>query len=799
MISRDITLSRSQRWGWAQDAAQTVRLHAEDNMKSKRASRRMGLAALAGGLAFVGAAEAVELVLDGSFENTVNSSSSIIKTGGKANPGVGGGWSIFSTYAYSTLYTLPLTNGLGVAIGGSQFLRPYPAGAYGINLSSDTVTQTVSLTNGTSLTPTKIDAGQGSYTASAWFSSYLTQGDYSDLTLTFFDDSNNIIGNTDSLGGQDFVVAIPTAANTKYTNAKFWAQDVRNGTIPAGARTAQIQIHSTSASGQPDGYVDVVSLDVVDKSQTTPFVASADPPDKAVNVGPVVSLSLGLQDRATVVDTNSIHLYLDNNLVPAIVTKAGTNTAVQYSAGLLPALSPHTYSVAFSDKGTPATTQTNTFHFTVADYLTLPQSLGSPLGSEDATKPGFNVGVYQVEALTDPVTLSTINIPDSIEFAEGLLAGLAGTNVANLSGAASGNTYAVTNQVHWVNSSGISPNFPGPEPFPGIPGALFSEDNFVDDVRTFVRFPASGYYQMGVNNNNDLRLTAAQTGMLTLQITAPTNMAIPCVAIATNVTQILFGGSLPLTPLAAQIVYATPSGNPDDSCSVSTNTALAGKIALLDRGSTTCTSADDAYQAQLAGAVAVLETTPGDVGFPFRLGDNDPRVTIPVLVIAENYGAGLLKSYLTNHVTVSASVVGDPAPRITEWNGPKGFGSVDSLAGFAVPTAGVYPLRLVAGHTTGAANLEWFSVLADGTRILVNDTSNPNALLAFRARKITVRPVLNQPTISGGQVTISWTGTGTLEEATSVNGPWQDSSNQSNPQTVPATGAMKLYRIRAGL
>jgi hypothetical protein len=277
-------------------------------------------------------------------------------------------------------------------------------------------------------------------------------------------------------------------------------------------------------------------------------------------------------------------------------------------------------------------------------------------------------------------------------------------------------------------------------------------------------------------------------------------MAIPCVAIATNVTQLLFGGALPLTPLTAQVVYGTPSGNPDDSCFASTNTALAGKIALLDRGSTNCTSADDAYQAQLAGAVAVLLTTPGDIGFPFRLGDSDPRVTIPVLVIAENFGAATLKGYLTNHVPVTASIVADSAVRITEWNGPKGFGSVDSLAGFNVPVAGVYPFRLVAGHSgappAGAANLEWFSIQPDGTRILINDTSNPKALLAFRARTTsTAVPMFNAPTLSGGQVTISWTGAGTLQEATSVLGPWATSPSQANPQTVAASSGFKLYRL----
>jgi hypothetical protein len=121
---------------------------------------------------------------------------------------------------------------------------------------------------------------------------------------------------------------------------------------------------------------------------------------------------------------------------------------------------------------------------------------------------------------------------------------------------------------------------------------------------------------------------------------------------------------------------------------------------------------------------------------------------------------------------------------------------VDVTFGFAVPTAGVYPLRLVAGQEAGPANLEWFSIQPDGTRILVNDTSDAAALLAFRARTFVELPALDLPTVSGSTVNISWTGVGTLEEATSVLGPWDTSPNQNNPQTVPAIQAAKFYRIR---
>ena len=142
----------------------------------------MGMAVLAGGLAFVGSAEAAELLIDGGFENTLPSSNPNVRVGGLADPGVGEGWSYFSTYAYSTLYTMP-----GPAGSGLHFLRPYPSGTYGITQSSQTVSQRVSLTEATGLTPAKIDASEGRFTMSAWFSGYLSTGDFSDVTLQFLD------------------------------------------------------------------------------------------------------------------------------------------------------------------------------------------------------------------------------------------------------------------------------------------------------------------------------------------------------------------------------------------------------------------------------------------------------------------------------------------------------------------------------------------------------------------------------------------------------------------------------------
>ncbi len=761
-------------------------------MKSKNPTRRMGLAVLTGGLAFVGSVEATELLVDGSLENTTNSSNPLVRLGGTENPGLDGGWSLFSSYLYSSNYAGPAPEGAGL-----QFLRPYPSGTYGITQSSTNLTQWVSLTNGTSLTPAKIDNGDGQFTVAAWFCTYRGDNDNSTLTLSFLDDSEAVIGEPILLGGFDFVAALPEIDNGRYFNAREWGRDSAGGTIPAGARTARVSLDSASLSGAPDGYVDLISLDVVDQGATTPIVSASDPAPNAVAVGPVVNLSVTLQDRATAVDPDSIQLYLDDVQVPApTIEKTGTSTVVRYAAGLLPALSVHNYSIVFGNDATPPITQTNTFHFTVADYLTLPAELRSPLGSEDSNQPGFNVSVYQVETLfqEDPAP-AQINLPASIAFSEAVLEGLAGPNVADLSGAAAGNTFAVPGVIDWVNFIGATANFPFDQPFPGIPGIQLSEDSFVHEVETFLRFPAPGYYRMGINNEDQFRLSAATSGQVVLQLTAPTNLVIPCVPIGTNITQLQFGGSLPLSPLTAPVVYATSSGNPDDACSLANDTSLAGKIVLLDRGGDLCDSATKAEQAQMAGAVAVLQTTPDDTGFPFRLGDINTNVRIPVFVIAENYGASQLKSYLANGTPVTATLQGDPHPRIAEWDGPKGFGAVDVRFGFAVPEAGVYPLRLVSGQAANAANLEWFTIQPDGTLLLVNDTNHPDALLAFRSRTFAPPPVLNPPTLSEGSVTISWTGAGTLEEATTLTGPWEPSANQNNPQTVPPADDGKFYRV----
>jgi hypothetical protein len=51
-------------------------------------------------------------------------------------------------------------------------------------------------------------------------------------------------------------------------------------------------------------------------------------------------------------------------------------------------------------------------------------------------------------------------------------------------------------------------------------------------------------------------------------------------------------------------------------------------------------------------------------------------------------------------------------------------------------------------------------------------------------------------TMSGGTVTVSWTGSGILQIANLVTGPWVDAQDQSNPQSFPPSGTQRYFRLR---
>jgi len=160
-------------------------------MKTNRNRSNLGLSILAGGLSFVGAANAVDLIVNGSFENPN-----------------GGEWKYFNTYNYSSAYftgpPVPASENPGTIWSWqhasyygawTNFVTPMAQSDF---LQNDLIyadAQTVKVTN--ALPGTAIDAGLGRYSFSAWLASYGQPNSNPEqpfVVLRYFDDATNQVG-----------------------------------------------------------------------------------------------------------------------------------------------------------------------------------------------------------------------------------------------------------------------------------------------------------------------------------------------------------------------------------------------------------------------------------------------------------------------------------------------------------------------------------------------------------------------------------------------------------------------------
>jgi hypothetical protein len=170
--------------------------------------------------------------------------------------------------------------------------------------------------------------------------------------------------------------------------------------------------------------------------------------------------------------------------------------------------------------------------------------------------------------------------------------------------------------------------------------------------------------------------------------------------------------------------------------------------------------------------------------FPIILGGDVNNLTIPVLMIRQADGIKLRDA-----TGARVRISGDDQVVLGSAN--VGRGSSDTLYGFIVPQAGVYPFRTLWFEGGGGGNVEWFSVNPDGSRTLLNDT-NARALKTFRSRIASVVPTLSVG-ISGGSLVLTFNGT--LQSADAVTGPYVDTALTS-PATIPPEGAGKYYRAK---
>jgi hypothetical protein len=127
-----------------------------------------------------------------------------------------------------------------------------------------------------------------------------------------------------------------------------------------------------------------------------------------------------------------------------------------------------------------------------------------------------------------------------------------------------------------------------------------------------------------------------------------------------------------------------------------------------------------------------------------------------------------------------------------------GRGAADTLFSFFVPTAGIYPMRLLWENGGSGANCEWFSVNADGTYTLINDSKVASSLKVYQVGP-TNAPPANASFISfqlsADRKSLTLTFTGSLDSADVITGPWT-AENKTSPATVPTTASRKFYRVK---
>jgi hypothetical protein len=173
-------------------------------------------------------------------------------------------------------------------------------------------------------------------------------------------------------------------------------------------------------------------------------------------------------------------------------------------------------------------------------------------------------------------------------------------------------------------------------------------------------------------------------------------------------------------------------------------------------------------------------------------GATDEGIAAEIVTFAE-FPVGLITMGVTSDdgFRTQAGSIGNPAAGLLL--GESEFASTNIFR-FVVQNAGVYPLRTIWFENNGAAHIEWFTVKADGTNVLLNDTANGG----FRTYRVGVAPSSFQVAIQkvSGQIVITWSEPGTvLQESTNLT-TWSNLASATSPyQTAPGPRTAVFYRL----
>ncbi|MDB6037876.1 MAG: hypothetical protein JWM99_1717 [Verrucomicrobiales bacterium] len=216
-----------------------------------------------------------------------------------------------------------------------------------------------------------------------------------------------------------------------------------------------------------------------------------------------------LQDGSSQVTPASVKLTVNGATVTPVTAKANGLTTITYSPTppFSPAGSTNSLTLVYTDG---LGSKTNTVSFITGPYVVVPTAFQVAANLVDTTKPGFKVKPYQVAS----------GQPNTMQWTEEMFLGLHGTNIADLTQTIDGQPidangyYTVTGVVNWDKESGNDGNFQTSSGYtdstlPGQPAGDGSGtyNNDGEEVLTYMRFAAAGFYTMGVNSDDGFKVS----------------------------------------------------------------------------------------------------------------------------------------------------------------------------------------------------------------------------------------------------------------------------------------------------
>jgi hypothetical protein len=208
--------------------------------------------------------------------------------------------------------------------------------------------------------------------------------------------------------------------------------------------------------------------------------------------------------------------------------------------------------------------------------------------------------------------------------------------------------------------------------------------------------------------------------------------------------------------------------------------------------------------------------TSGNVSTKFR------NVTVPVIdwehAVEDDFG--MTGNASTDHNTIGGQtdleIINSSHPLAAGLSGTVTITSIPETFTWGLPVDTAIKIAQIPGdptkypffaYETGALMFGGFAAPARRVLLPMGDTTFENltadglklfdAAVAWALAGVPVAPPkFNAPSLGPTGMTLSWTGSGTLEQADSPPGTWSAAPSQSNPQTVPATAPARFYRIR---